>query len=165
MFGEDAFDLYWIDVLTARNEHVLSAIDNGHEPIGIPKSNVAGAQPAIRREGGIALFRSVPVTGRDMRPFDDDLASGPVLHLPALGIDDANGRGRSRLANGARMIGDQRWIKRHAKDRSSLGHSVAIHHGNATLQPPTDIGRRVRSAAGEKRSERPVFRLETIGVL
>ena len=77
------------DVLAARDEHVLAAVDEGDEAIVVLPRDVAGAEPAIGGEGAGRLVRPVPVARCDIgagQPYLARLAGGDVM---AVVVDDA----------------------------------------------------------------------------
>src|SRR3546814_2974134 len=69
-FIDDDLDLGRIDVLAARDVHVLDAVDDIVIAIGIAAGDIAAFQPAVRREGGFCRGLVVPVTGRDAGAAD-----------------------------------------------------------------------------------------------
>jgi len=54
--AEYALQFGAIDILAAPYDHVLLAVDDGDEPVGIQETDVAGAQPAILEDRGIGLW-------------------------------------------------------------------------------------------------------------
>src|SRR3546814_18042124 len=59
-----------IDVLAARDVHVLDAVDDIVIAVGIAAGDIAAFQPAVRREGGLCRRLVVPVAGRDAGAAD-----------------------------------------------------------------------------------------------
>ena len=89
MLGDDILDLGRIDVLAARDDHVLHPVDDIDEAVGIHVAAVAGMHPAAG-ERAFGFFRALPITHHDIVAAGDDLADGAERHGLVLGIDDAH---------------------------------------------------------------------------
>ena len=72
--GQRVLDLGRVDVLAARDDHVLGPVDDEDVPAVVDRRQVATAVPAVGREGPRRLVGAVPVPGHDVRAADHDLA-------------------------------------------------------------------------------------------
>jgi hypothetical protein len=55
VFVQGALDLDRVDVLAAADEHVLLAVDDEEEAVGIDAGDVAGVKPAARINGRLRV--------------------------------------------------------------------------------------------------------------
>src|ERR1700751_4578150 len=86
---EDGFDLSGVHVLTARDDHVLQAIQNIDKALGVLAADVAGTEhPLPKRELG--LIRTIPITVHHIRAADDQLARLSDGNILACGIYDTH---------------------------------------------------------------------------
>ena len=128
---ERGLDLGRIDVLAARDDHVLEAVDDVEDADLVHVAEVAGVQPAIaqRLRGQLGL---VPVAFHHQRPAHDDLAVLSWRQKAVLGVDDgqlaADQRPAYRIGFAEVPVlgpGVERWQRGHAGGR--FGHAVAGH--------------------------------------
>ena len=111
-----------IDVVAARDDHVLVALDDVEIAVLVHGADVAGHEEAVD-EGGRRVLRALPVAGEHVRPLDPDLprlagrqqarriVEGDDVH------DDARQRQPDRAGlwrSGARQVGAGRGGFRHA---------------------------------------------------
>ena len=75
-------DLERVDVLAARDDHVLGAVDHGEVAVLVGGDDVAGAVPAVDQGLG-GRVGALPVAEHDVRPADPQLAglAGRPAHL------------------------------------------------------------------------------------
>src|SRR2546429_9972837 len=72
MLVNDGFDLYGVNILAARDDHVFQAIQNINKALSILIANVAGTKhPLPKCELG--LIEAIPVTVHHIRTTDDQL--------------------------------------------------------------------------------------------
>src|SRR6476659_9973312 len=94
MRANDRFKITWIDIEAAGNDHVLAAVHQLQEPVGIETADIAGAYEALAR--GIApfgfrgLFRLVVVAVHHRRRVADDLADFSRADLAPVLVDQAD---------------------------------------------------------------------------
>ena len=74
MIEQGILDLAGEDLESAHRDHVLAAIDDLDETIGIDRCDVTGPQPAILGEGVLCGIGPVPVTAHDLRTAHHKLA-------------------------------------------------------------------------------------------
>ena len=92
-----AFDLRRIDVLAARNDHVLDAVLDEHIAILVHVGSVARVHPAVL-ERAFRRFRQVPVTRHVGRALADEFSDLPARQFFAAFADDLEFDARHRLA-------------------------------------------------------------------
>ena len=99
MGRDEVLDLGRIDVLAARDDQVVLAVDDVDVAVLVPASHVAGVQPAApeRPFGGVG---PVPVAAHDAVAADQDLADGAGLELVVLVVGDHDLVADARLAAG-----------------------------------------------------------------
>src|SRR6266478_5655014 len=85
----DGFDFSRVNVFSARDDHVLQAIENVEVPVGVLITNVAGSEKAVP-EREFSFFRLVPITAHDIRATCDQLARLPGFNFLSCWIDDAH---------------------------------------------------------------------------
>src|SRR6202051_1094514 len=89
VFVENGFDLAGIDVLTARDDHVLHAVQDVQIPFRILIADVARSkQPVAKRAQ--RLFAIIPVTPHDVGAARDHFARLPDAHLRSGLVHDAH---------------------------------------------------------------------------
>src|SRR5262249_19876098 len=105
-------DLRRVDVLAARDDQVVAAVDDVQVPLMVQVAQVAGVQPAVP-ECARGLVRAIDVAGGDHRATDENLADLAGRRWLAVSIDPELGwqerlAGRARLAEriGGRERGD-----------------------------------------------------------
>eukprot|EP00966_Prymnesium_polylepis_P332463 7387962-Prymnesium_polylepis.2 len=101
--GEHALDLDRVDVLAARQDHVLEPVAHRQVAVRLLPRHIARAEPAVRRERLRRRLRVVVVGREDSRPPDLNLAlradagerrRGALLHQTHLdGMKRSAGRG------------------------------------------------------------------------
>src|SRR3546814_16804033 len=77
MRGEHILDLDRIDILAARDEHLLPAAGDVGEAIGVAAGKVARAEPAVGGESRTRRLIVVPVTRRDDGAREEQVATIP----------------------------------------------------------------------------------------
>src|SRR5690606_24935456 len=82
-------DLGRVDVLTARDDHVLAAPGNGKVAILVHAPQVPCAQPAIAHHT-LGLFFAIPIALHDIGPTGFDFANDVGRDGYAILIDDAH---------------------------------------------------------------------------
>src|SRR4051794_1175070 len=95
MRPDDVLDLAREDVEATGHDHVLLAVDDRQEPVGVLAGDVTGVQPAAL-EGLFRLLRLVPVALHDERPADADLAGLAVRHLVEVLVEERDLQPRHR---------------------------------------------------------------------
>ena len=121
---QDVLDLGRIDVLAAGDQHVLGAVDDRDEAVGVDRGDVAGVQPAVDdRLGG--RLGPVPVAEHHVGPRHQDLAVLARIAVGAVLADDAHvgveERPAGRSGAGERVgAGDQ------TRGSAGLGESVHL---------------------------------------
>src|ERR1700733_1800752 len=83
MLVERILDFDAVDVFAAADQHVLGAIEDVTETLGVETGDIAGAQPAIdeRFRGGLWIL---PVAADDARALDHELAHAARRHRVAV---------------------------------------------------------------------------------
>ena len=148
MRDQHALDLGRIDVLAARDDHVLLAVVDEEMPVGVARADVAGMIPAVaQRLGG--RRRVAPVLEEHVRPAHHDLAGDAGRDLAAGVVDDA------RLAHEAGQAGRAGALvaadARVDRDRAGLGRAVDLQHRHAARREGIDQAlRHLRRAGGER---------------
>src|SRR5579859_492835 len=74
-------DLAGINIFTATDDHVLAAAGDAVVAVGDADGDVAGTQPAVRRQHGCGFRRLVVVALHDAMTADDHLAGLAVRHI------------------------------------------------------------------------------------
>jgi hypothetical protein len=82
-FVEKVLDLCRIDILAARDVHVVQPVFDVDESLSIARADVARAEPTLD-EGLFVGFRPAPVAGRDGRPPTPDLAGFTRIRFAAV---------------------------------------------------------------------------------
>src|SRR5262249_59658749 len=72
--GEHRLELRRVDVLAARDQHVLLPVVDVEVALGVPMADVAGAEPSALGEGRRGGRGIAPVAGAEVRPAKPDLA-------------------------------------------------------------------------------------------
>ena len=127
---DGVLDLHGVDVLAARDEHVLPAIHDVVVAVLVHPSRVAGVEPPVLGERIPVHVRAVPVTGGDVRPADHQLpglvraqgASSLVDDLE-LGVHHREA-GRAGLRERVLHVEDE-------TERAGLGHAPELLQGGA----------------------------------
>ncbi len=147
------FHFRGIHVLAAGDEHVLDAVDDGIEAVGVLHGDVARLEPAVLERSGVQL-RPAPVARRDVRAARPDLAgfadcgdlaclrlSTSFISTVRCGIPTALGcaRMRSRSPTGCAR----------AEQISLMPQPLTI--ATPSSQPAQDVRFRIRRAAGDQR--------------
>ena len=124
-------DLERVDVLAARDDHVLRAVDEVEVAVLVGGDDVAGAVPAVdERLGG--RVRAVPVAEHDVRPADPQLAR-LALRPPHLGLDARHRRADRGEAPAAAAVVLGREV---GDGRRGLGHPVEL--GDVAVRQPLE---------------------------
>ena len=71
---DEVLDFGRVDVLAARDDHVLEPVRDVEVAVGVEIAEVAGAEPAVRRERAGRRLGEVEVAREDVRAGDLDLA-------------------------------------------------------------------------------------------
>jgi len=111
-----------IDILTARNHHVLRAVDDEDIASGVDQSDVAGLEPAVGGKDAAVFLGALPIALHDHRAAHDDFADfargkgGAVGALdPQFDVrEDAPGRG---------PVADEILTHAHRNAARCLGHA------------------------------------------
>ena len=82
--GDHVLDVARVDVEAARDDHVLGAVDDAQEAVGIAHGNVAGMQPAALEGFGGQLGIAVAV--HHQRPLHDDFARLSIGYRIAVAV-------------------------------------------------------------------------------
>src|SRR5712691_6877759 len=106
------------DVVTrAKNNEVLDSADNAPVAFCVDLALVPSMKPTVAQHLG-GLLWSVPISGKDVRPADDDFIVLAELHFDSLdGWANASGFNVARVVQGA--------------DSSSFGKSIALQYRDA----------------------------------
>ncbi|CFR78225.1 Uncharacterised protein [Mycobacterium tuberculosis] len=83
MLGHHVLDLPGEHVEAAGDDHVLDAVDDVVEAIGVLAGQVAGVQPAVFKSPRRLVWQ-IPVTARQQRSADTDFADFALLHRLAM---------------------------------------------------------------------------------
>ena len=97
MLEEHVLDAARVDVLAARDDHVLHAVLDEDVAFVVHDAGVAGVHPAAAQRFR-RFVRQVPVAAHQLRPARDDLADRAVRHGLVIVIDDAHFRPDDRPA-------------------------------------------------------------------
>src|SRR5882762_6994235 len=89
VFVEDGLDLAGIDVLAARDDHVLHAVQDVQIPFRILITDVAGSKQPVA-ERAQRLFAIIPVTAHDVGAARNHFAGLPNAHLRSGLVHDAH---------------------------------------------------------------------------
>src|SRR2546426_6697339 len=112
------FDRLRSDVMArAKNNQVLDSADNAPVAFCVDLALVPSMKPAVTQHLGSFLW-PVPISGKNVRPADDDFIVLAELHFDSLdGWANASGFNLARVVQGA--------------DSSSFGESIALHYRDA----------------------------------
>jgi len=91
-------DLGWIHVLSSGDDHVFLAPDDEEMPVGIVRSEIAGAIPAVGHRRLRCLW-AAPVPRHDVRAGDVDLPDLFAADRNVLVVAQAQPHARRRLAH------------------------------------------------------------------
>jgi hypothetical protein len=146
---EDVLDLGRVDVLAARDDHVLRPADDPVVALVVARRDVAGEEPAVG-EGGGRRLRVPPVAGEDVRPLDEQLALGDAVEeATALGVAKRDVDVRVGLAGEAAL--PRRVLGRQAEHvRRRLGEAVALDDLDSALVPGLEQRLRHRRTADDR---------------
>src|SRR3546814_11582764 len=122
MRGEHILDLDRIDILAARDEHLLPAAGDVGEAIGVAAGKVARAEPAVGGESRTRRLLVVPVTRRDAGAREEQVADGPVPHVAPFLVDYAGAAEQLRPADRSDPTPGLRRIP-HAPGRPRFRHA------------------------------------------
>ena len=98
MVQQHHLDLGRKDVLAARNEHVLAAVDEGDEAVAVLPPDVAGAEPAVVGEGAAPSPPAGSSSRRDVGTGQPELAGLSLDDVMPIIVDDAQRQRRRRPA-------------------------------------------------------------------
>ena len=91
-----------VDVLAARNNHVLEAVVDPVIAVFVPIAHVAGMVPAVP-DGLPGRFLVAPIFVEDALALDENFAGLPGRHVGAVVADDPRFAVKGRLADGPRL--------------------------------------------------------------
>jgi hypothetical protein len=151
MVAERPLDLGGVDVLPTGDEHVLLAVDDVEEAVGVPPGQVAGVKPAPRVDRRGAGGRVLEVTGEHRRALEDQLAHLAGRDLPAVLADHGGAHEPVRPADRAGL--GHGVLQPHAeRARTELGQAEALLEGDLVHRPPAldHADRQRRAAAGHE---------------
>ena len=147
---EGALDLGGVDVLAARDDHVLDAVVDVEIAVRVHVACVAGADPALGVLGLRGRLGVVVVAGHVVAREDRDLADLADGQFVSVRIDDLDLRAGQRLAGRAQPLGIAGAMvlgRQEGDGAGGLGHAVALaevaaEDGQALLQQGHGHGRR-----------------------
>jgi hypothetical protein len=79
-------DLHWIDVVTARDHHVLGAAHEMNVAVRVDPTEIASNEEAVRPEFLRSLFPYPPVAAKDVWALDLDDADLPLATVSPLSM-------------------------------------------------------------------------------
>ena len=88
--SKDVLDLRGEHVEPGHDDQVLGPIDEVQAAVVVAHGDVAGAQPAVRRQHPRRRFRIVEVPGEHVRSFDPDLTGVADERVAAVLVDEAD---------------------------------------------------------------------------
>ena len=123
MVVHGGLDLGAIDVLATAQHHVLLAVDDEDEAVGVDLGDVAGVEPAVgdRFRGGLG---AVQVALDHRGAAHPELADLALRDLVAVVVDALGLEGRHRRADAGRLV-DEEVAAHRGDDPAGLGHAVA----------------------------------------
>ncbi len=154
MLVEHLLDLRAVHVLAARDDHVLAAVHEEEIAAVVHEAEVAGPVAAVL-EHRCRLLGLVPVSFHHVRSPHDDFAHLARVHLPAIGIQNADLVTDQSLAAGARpgLIDKPLLSRQHRCQRRELRGAVHFHHGRrgeGAHGSPDHLGGDGRAAVGDQ---------------
>src|SRR3546814_303815 len=87
MRRQDIFDLGRVDILAARDDHVLRPVDDIIEPLLVAPGDVARPIPSIF-DDLMGQVRLAPIAGRDGGLTDEEFSWLTVRDIDAVAVDD-----------------------------------------------------------------------------
>ncbi len=132
MAHQDLLDLARVDVVTAAHQHVLLAVDDGEDALGVLRAEVARAEPAVHHHRGRVL-RPAQVALEQVVPADHDLPDDArrqeLDRVLDRGVRDRDVDAPQRASHRARARRLGHVVERHR--RRGLGEPVALVHRGA----------------------------------
>ena len=104
------FDLVWINVETAHQNHVLLAVDDGEVSVLVHLSDVSGVEPTVDNSG-LGLVFSLPVALHDLRALGHKFSGFALLHWLSVFINTAHECRWHRDANRADFHLSTKWVE------------------------------------------------------
>ena len=141
MFKEKRFDFGGGDGESFVLDHLFAAVEDVVKAIGIRAHDVAGAVPAIAKNGGGGL-RLLPVSEHDLRAAHDEFAGFARGDIVPVQIEDAAFGEGQRLSDGGGAVHFRGSDVADVSDRRSFGHAVSLSDADAG-----EVGRR-RASSG-----------------
>ncbi len=164
MIEERGLDLDAVDVLATSDDHVLGPVHDVDEPLLVDAGHVAGVKPSMG-EGRGRLGRTVPVAAHDVRPLDPELADPLGVRLldrrlfAEVVVRNHRHVTDRRRRSHAVGLSDVVVPEVHRGHRGCFGQPVAVGRrppGEVLLDPAHEIGRRRRTAVGDRFDRRGV---------
>src|SRR5205807_839545 len=102
--GDHVLDFIGIDIEAGYQDDILLPIRHPHVPALIHHSDIACAQPAVRRERVQRLLQTLPVTLHHLWSAHADFAHAAYGQIAILLVADRDFGGWQRQANRARVV-------------------------------------------------------------
>ena len=147
MVGEHGLDLGRIDVLAARDEHVLDAVGDVVEAVGVAPGEVARVQPAVAVMAARGRLRVVEVAGRHAGAAEQEVAQLAVGDVAARAVDEAHLATAIAACRPSRSAPRRRAGSMRNTVGPGLGHAHAVADADALAEEGADQALRQRRAA------------------
>ena len=150
MLAQHAFQVAGVDVEAAADDHVLAAVEQDQEAVGVEAADVAGADEALAAGvvplGLARLLRLAVVADHHAARVAHHLAGLAGRHLMALLVDQADVVALGRSAHGVQLVG--KLVRVQDAAAAAFGHAVELHQPAGPALQHIGLQRGVEGRAG-----------------